>query len=160
MTRRPLIILSVLLVALLWASPVAAGNWATAHMDEPARPPVADQEATFGFVVLQHGVTPASWVTATFVATSLATGEQVQAPMRAVDADGRFVTNVTFPDAGDWSWYVSLAELGTDQEGAGGTLTVAEPESATSGLGALARRIGAALVRWLADTEPGTATTS
>lgn len=80
---RPLIILSVLLGAIMWASPVAAGNWATAHMDEPARPPVADQEATFGFVVLQHGVTPASWVTATFVATNLATGEQVQAPMRA-----------------------------------------------------------------------------
>ncbi len=124
---------------------MSAGNWATAEMDQPAPLVLADVETTFGFVILRHGETPASWVTARFVATNLETGVQVQAPMRAVDADGRFHTSVTFPDGGDWTWYVLLAELGTDQDGAGGTLTVREPGEVAASLLAVGIRFGAAL---------------
>lgn len=146
MTRRPFpILLASLLLSLTWATPVAAGNWATAEMDQAAPVTLARVETTFGFVVLRHGVTPASWVTARFVATNLETGEQIQAPMRAVDADGHFRTVVTFPNGGDWTWYVSLAELGTDQDGAGGTLRVLEPTVVATRLLAVGMRVGAAL---------------
>ena len=57
---------------------------------DPGPEPAAGIETTLGFEIRQHGVTPVSWVTATFVATNLATGEQVQSPMRADDTTGRF----------------------------------------------------------------------
>ena len=130
MTRRPPRIALLALLALLAATTsVAAGNWATATMD-PAPRPAAGIETTFGFEILQHGVTPVSWVTATFVATDLATGEQIQSPMRTGDATGRYIATVTFPQTGEWTWYVMLAELGTDQTGAGGSITVLEPMEA------------------------------
>jgi hypothetical protein len=122
--------LSALFATLVLATPATAGGWATASMD-PAPEPAAGFAATFGFEIRQHGETPISWVTATFVATNLATGEQVQAPMLPdAAAVGRFTTDVTFPDAGEWTWFVALAELGSDQEGAGGTLTVLQPMDA------------------------------
>jgi hypothetical protein len=166
MTRRPLILFSVLLATLVWATPAVAGNWATATMDQPAPAPVAGVEVPFGFDILRHGVTPVSWVTATFVATDLATGQQVQAPMTANGPEGHYVTSVTFPNAGDWTWYVLLAELGTDQDGAGGTLTVVDATAAAPGLAAIGQRIGAALIalpafaRWLADARADAATTN
>lgn len=150
MTRRPLVLLSILLLTLAWATPALAGNWATATMDDPAPEPVAGVEVPFGFVILQHGVTPVSWVTATFVATRLGTGEQVQAAMTPSGDEGHYVTNIAFPAAGEWSWYVLLEELGTDQDGAGGTLTVREPMAADAGApaaAAIARRVAALMAR-------------
>jgi hypothetical protein len=130
MTRRRLpIVLSALFAALLMSTPAAAGNWATATMD-PVPEPAAGLQTILGFEILQHGETPISWVTATFVATNLETGAQVQFPMRASGDTGRYITEVTFPAAGSWSWYVMVGELGSDQEGAGGTLTVLEPMDA------------------------------
>jgi hypothetical protein len=129
--RRVPFVSSALFATLLLATPAAAGGWATATMD-PVPAPAAGLEMTFGFEIRQHGETPISWVTATFVATDLATGEQVQFPMRAFGETGRYVTSVTFPNAGSWSWYVLLGELGSDQEGAGGTLTVLEPMDAAA----------------------------
>jgi hypothetical protein len=153
--RRSSIVLSSLLTTFLLAAPVSAGNWATATMD-PAPAPAAGLQTTFGFEIRQHGETPISWVTATFVATNLETGEQLQVPMRAFGDTGRYVTDVTFPDAGSWSWYVMLGELGSDQEGAGGTLTVLEPrEAAVQRLTELGGRLGqpltlvSAFARWL-----------
>jgi hypothetical protein len=135
MTRRRLpIALVVLLASIAWAAPVSAGGWATATMDRPTPVPIAGIGSVFGFDIRQHGVTPVSWVTATFVATDLATGAQVQAPMHPEGADGRYAASITFPEAGDWTWYVALAELGTDQEGAGGTLAVVTPTQAAAAI--------------------------
>jgi hypothetical protein len=146
MTRRLALVLSALLATLLLATPASAGNWATAELAAGPEP-AAGVEQTYRFLIKQHGVTPVSWVTATFVATNLTTGEQVQFPMRAVDANGNFMTQVTFPEAGDWTWFVMLAELGTDQEGAGGTLTVLEPTVlAAKRLSDLRDRFGGALL--------------
>ncbi len=156
MTRRRLPIASAALFAtLLLATPAVAGGWATATMD-PVPAPAAGLQMTVGFEIRQHGVTPISWVTATFVATNLETGQQVQFPMRAFGETGRYVTDVTFPDAGSWSWYVILGELGSDQEGAGGTLTVLEPmDAAMQRLTDLGGRLdeplslASAVARWL-----------
>lgn len=151
--RRLPILAAALLAILVWAAPAVAGNWATARMDGPAPTPIAGAETAFGFEVLQHGVTPVSWVTATFVATNLATKAQIQAPMHAVGADGHFETSITFPEPGEWTWYVLLAELGTDQDGAGGTLTVTAGDASAAEAGPVAqlaeleRRLDAALDR-------------
>jgi hypothetical protein len=146
--RRPSLLVAALLAAVLWASPVTAGGWATAEL---APVPAAGVETVLGFRILQHGVTPTSAVTATFVATNVATGDQVQEPLAPGDTVGVFRASVTFPKAGEWSWYVDLVELGTDQEGAGGMLTVGpampagSPDAAQ--LADLEQRLEAALAR-------------
>lgn len=162
---RHILLLTVLL-AFAWVTPASAGNWATAKMEQPAQAALAEVETTFGFVILQHGETPASWVTARFVATNLATGEQIQAPMRAIDADGRFTTSIRFPEAGEWTWLVALAELGTDQRDAGGTLTVLDPDVVAAQVLTIGSRLRAAagllpaLAEVLATRTRGAARTS
>jgi hypothetical protein len=145
-TRRIPIILSALVAVLLSSVPASAGNWATARLDASAAMPIAGLEATFGFEIRQHGVTPVDWVTATFVATNLTTRAQIQSPMHPDGTVGHYVTTITFPEAGDWTWYVLLRELGTDQDGAGGTLPVVTPvEAAASILAELRRGVGPAM---------------
>ena len=130
MTRRRLpIVLSALFATLVLAIPASAGGWATATM-APAPEPAAGFATTFAFDIRQHGKTPISWVSATFVATNLATGEQIQFPMRTAKDTGAYTVAVTFPDAGEWSWFVTFDQLASDQDGAGGTVTVLEPAEA------------------------------
>ena len=78
--------------------------------------------------------------------------------INSVAADDPRITaaDVTFPGAGPWSWYVMLDELGSDQEGAGGTLTVLEPmDAAMQRLNDLGGRLdeplslASAFARWL-----------
>lgn len=100
-----------LLVALSMGA-VSAGGWATIVAD-PGNPPQpnAGEEFTFGFTVLQHGVTPAGWVGATFVAIDASTGQRIEAKATAQGADGHFVATVKLPQAGNWTWQVQLNEL-------------------------------------------------
>jgi hypothetical protein len=114
MLRRILIGLSSagLLVALS-AGAATAGGWATIQADtgNPSQPN-AGEPFTFGFTVLQHGVTPAGWVQApTFLGINGATGERVEAKAVAQGADGHFVATVTLPSAGYWTWQVQLTDL-------------------------------------------------
>jgi hypothetical protein len=114
MTRRILrgIAAAGLLVALS-AGAASAGGWATIKADTGNPPqPNAGEPFTFGFTVLQHGVTPAGWVeTPTFVGTNGVTGQRVEARAVAEGADGHFVATVTFPSAGYWTWQVELTDL-------------------------------------------------
>jgi hypothetical protein len=114
MTRRILRGLAAagLLVALS-AGAVSAGGWATIKADTANPPnPNAGEPFTFGFTVLQHGVTPAGWVnTPTFLGINGATGQRVEAKAVAEGADGHFVATVTLPSAGYWTWQVELTDL-------------------------------------------------
>jgi hypothetical protein len=114
MTRRILrgLAAATLLVALS-AGAVSAGGWATIQADAGNPPqPNAGEPFTFGFTVLQHGVTPAGWVeTPTFLGINGATGERVEAKAVAQGADGHFVATVTLPSAGYWTWQVQLTDL-------------------------------------------------
>src|ERR1700694_5784907 len=100
------------LLTAIVAGGVSAGGWATITADtaNPAQPN-AGQPLTFGFTVMQHGVTPAGWVHATFVATDGATGKTVSVNATGQGADGHFVAKVTLPTGGFWTWQVQLAEL-------------------------------------------------
>ena len=113
MTRRILRGLAAagLLVALT-AGAASAGGWATIQSDAGNPPqPNAGEPFTFGFTVLQHGITPAGWESPTFLGTNTATGERVEAKAVAQGADGHFVATVTIPSAGFWTWQVVLADL-------------------------------------------------
>jgi hypothetical protein len=113
MTRRILrgLAAATLLVALS-AGAVSAGGWATIQAD-PGNPPQpnAGEPFTFGFTVLQHGVTPAGWETPTFLGINGATGERVEVKAVAQGADGHFVATVTIPSGGFWTWQVMLTDL-------------------------------------------------
>jgi hypothetical protein len=125
--RRITISALVLSLIVATAPPAAAGGWATVEPDDAAAVRPLGIATELGFRVLQHGVTPASWVTATLVAVDATSGARLEMPMQAVGADGRFVVDVTFPEPGEWRWAVTLAELGSD---ANGVVTVVSPEEA------------------------------
>lgn len=113
MTRRILrgLAAATLLVALS-AGAASAGGWATIQADSGNPPqPNAGEPFTFGFTVLQHGVTPAGWETPTFLGINGATGERVEVKAVAQGADGHFVATVTLPSAGFWTWQVVLTDL-------------------------------------------------
>ena len=114
MTRRILRGLAAagLLIALT-AGAASAGGWATIQADAAnTTTPTAGEPFTFGFTVLQHGVTPAGWVeTPTFLGINGSTGERVEVKAVAQGADGHFVATVTLPKAGFWTWQVELTDL-------------------------------------------------
>jgi hypothetical protein len=113
MTRRILrgLAAATLLVALS-AGAASAGGWATIQADSGNPPqPNAGEPFTFGFTVLQHGVTPAGWETPTFLGINGATGERVEVKAVAQGADGHFVATVTLPLGGFWTWQVVLTDL-------------------------------------------------
>ena len=113
MTRRILrsLAAAALLVALS-AGAASAGGWASIKADTDNPQPNAGETFTFGFTVLQHGVTPAGWVeTPTFLGINGSTGERVEAKAVAQGADGHFVATVTIPSAGYWTWQVVLTDL-------------------------------------------------
>ena len=103
---------AALLIALT-AGAASAGGWATIQTDasNPTHPN-AGEPFTFGFTVLQHGVTPAGWVeTPTYLGINGATGERIEVKAVAKGADGHFVATVTLPSAGFWTWQVVLTDL-------------------------------------------------
>ena len=100
------------LLAAILAGGASAGGWATITADAAnTTQPTAGQPFTFGFTVMQHGITPAGWVTATFVAIDGATGKQVLVRATGQGADGHFVAKVSLPAGGYWTWQVQLTEL-------------------------------------------------
>lgn len=103
---------AALLLLGLTLTGASAGGWATITADSTNPPqPNAGEKFTFGFTVLQHGVTPAGWVGATFVGISTTTGARVEAKATNQGPDGHFVATVTLPSAGSWTWQVELSDL-------------------------------------------------
>jgi hypothetical protein len=103
---------AALLLLGLTLTGASAGGWATITADSTNPPqPNAGEKFTFGFTVLQHGVTPAGWVGATFVGINTTTGARVEAKATNEGPDGHFVATVTLPTAGSWTWQVELSEL-------------------------------------------------
>jgi hypothetical protein len=103
---------AALLVAGFAVTSASAGGWATITADKANPPqPHAGVPFTFGFTVLQHGVTPAGWVHPTFVGTNVTTGARIEAQATRQGADGHFVATVTLPSAGNWTWQVDMPDL-------------------------------------------------
>lgn len=116
MTRRILATLAALALSLIVALPAAAGGWAEIVADEAAAgttdtPPRAGQPFEIGFLVLQHGRTPAAWEVPIAHFTEITTGETVDVVAVNDRADGHFTATVTLPTAGHWRWQVTLKDL-------------------------------------------------
>ena len=103
---------AALLLLGLTLTGASAGGWATITADSTNPPqPNAGERFTFGFTVLQHGVTPAGWVHPTFVGTNVTTGARIEAKATGQGPDGHFVATVTLPNAGNWTWQVDMPDL-------------------------------------------------
>jgi hypothetical protein len=116
MFRRLAAAIAALTLVLLVAAPALAGNWAEIVADartaEP--PPVEGQPIEVGFMVMQHGETPAGWESPTVTFTEVATGKTFQVAATGSGPDGHFVASATMPSAGFWTWSVTLRDLATD----------------------------------------------
>ncbi len=116
MFRRLVAAVAALTLALLLAAPALAGGWAEIVADgrtaEP--PPVEGQPIELGFMVMQHGETPAGWESPTVTFTEVATGKTFQVTATGSGPDGHFVARATLPNAGFWTWSVTLRDLATD----------------------------------------------
>ena len=116
MIRRIAAVLAASAIFLVLAVPVLAGGWADIVADaQTGKPPVEGQPTEVGFTVLQHGVTPAPWETATVHFTDSATGESFDVTATNDRDDGHFVAKATLPHAGYWSWQVTLRDLLSQQ---------------------------------------------
>jgi len=104
-----------LVLSFALAGAVLAGGWADVKVDGAATiKPVAGTPVTVGFTVLQHGVTPAGWVHATFIVANPATGERHEAAATPSGPDGHFTATITIPSPGFWTWQVTTQELLVD----------------------------------------------
>lgn len=120
MIRRLAAALAALSLSAVLAAPMSAGGWAEVRVDPQGSTgePVAGTPFVVAFAVLQHGRTPAGWVTPTVRFSHLGTTTTIDVPATPVEAggsDGRFRATVTLDPAGYWSWTVSFPELMSDQ---------------------------------------------
>lgn len=106
---------AALALLLTMAAPVLAGGWAEIVADPATEPPVAGEPVELGFTVLQHGKTPAPWETPTVHLRNAATGATLDVVATNDRSDGHFVATVTLPEAGYWTWQVTLKDLVTEQ---------------------------------------------
>lgn len=112
MFRRLSAALAALTLLLTLAMPVFAGGWAEIIADaQTADPPVEDQPVQVGFLVLQHGRTPAGWESPMVHFTNVSTGKTIDVAATNDRPDGHFVATATLPEAGFWSWQVTLRDL-------------------------------------------------
>jgi hypothetical protein len=112
------------------SAPTLAGGYAVVRLDEPPGEVLVNTPWRFGFMVLQHDITPNSDVTPVVHALHKVTGDEVTATGRQEGNVGHFVAELTFPRAGDWKWAIEpqpFAETSFE------TLTVLESPGAVTG---------------------------
>jgi hypothetical protein len=111
MIRRIAAVLASTAMLLVLAAPVFAGGWADIVADGQTTTPKEGGSVDIGFRVMQHGVTPAPWETATVHFVNSSTGTTFDILAKNDDPNGHFVATATMPEAGFWSWQVTLANL-------------------------------------------------
>jgi hypothetical protein len=111
-------------LVLLFAAPgVLAGGWATIVADDASPPePRVGEEVEYGFTVLQHGVTPVNFDEPTLRLANVLTGETLDVPADPSGPDGHYVARVTFKQAGQWTWAVTLERLAVKTSPVGATV--------------------------------------
>lgn len=114
MIRRIAAIVAATAMLLVLAVPVLAGGWADIVADGGTTTPKEGGSVEIGFRVMQHGVTPAPWESATVHFVNSSTGTAFDVAAKNDDPNGHFVATATIPEAGFWSWQVTLANLASD----------------------------------------------
>jgi plastocyanin len=105
--RRSILAFLVIIALVTLSTPALAGGWATVRLDEPPGVVPAAAPWRFGFMVLQHDVTPNSDVTPIIHAINKETGEEVSTTAEQEGAVGHFVAELTLPMAGEWKWEIT-----------------------------------------------------
>jgi hypothetical protein len=103
-----------LAASILLTLPAAAGGWAAVNIIPSGLEPVAGTAWPVEVQVLQHGVTPIDWEQVSIVGRNPASGMVVAANAQATDTVGRYLAELVFPDAGDWTLELGLSELAFD----------------------------------------------
>lgn len=116
MIRRLAAILGAMAMLLVLAVPVMAGGWAEIVADGQTVTPKEGSAIEVGFKVMQHGETPAPWENATVHFTNSSTGTSFDVAAKNDRDDGHFIATATLPEAGFWSWKVTLANLESDHQ--------------------------------------------
>ena len=116
MIRRLAATLAAIAMLLVLAVPVMAGGWAEIVADGQTVTPKEGSSVEVGFKVMQHGETPAPWENATVHFTNSSTGTSFDVAAKNDRADGHFSATATLPEAGFWSWQVTLANLQSDHQ--------------------------------------------
>lgn len=98
--------LLVVLALLTLAGPAMAGGYAVVRLDEEPGEVLAGVPWQFGFMVLQHDVTPNSDVTPIVRAQNRATGEEISTTAVQEGPVGHFVAELALPRAGEWKWSI------------------------------------------------------
>ncbi len=129
-TRRFIALPLAVLASLAFTASVLAGGWATVTISDPPAEPTAGGTTTLDLTVLQHGVTPVSWVAITVVATNAETGATVAGQAKPSGATGRYTVSLTFPTEG--SWTISYASSDLVMEGSQELAVAAPADVATS----------------------------
>jgi len=137
MIRRIAATVAAVAMLLVLTVPVMAGGWADIVADaQTATPPVAGKPIDVGFKVMQHGVTPAPWETATVHFLDVSSGDKIDVVATNDDPNGHFSATATLPHAGYWSWQVTLQSLESSHvpvtiavKAADGTLPSIDPAS-------------------------------
>ena len=112
MIRRTPAVLAALAMLLVLVVPALAGGWSEIVADgQTSKRPVEGQPTEVGFKVMQHGVTPAPWETATVHFTDLGSGEKIDVVATNDNPNGHFSATATLPHAGFWTWQVTLKDL-------------------------------------------------
>jgi hypothetical protein len=111
-------------IALLFVSaPAFAGGWAVTTLDSLPATIQAGQTYRVGYTIRQHGVMP---FTQAAPAIHISLGNrQLTFKGTSEGAPGHYVSNVEFPDGGEWTWSVDQAPFAVQQLG---TLKVAASE--------------------------------
>ena len=115
MIRRIAAIVAAMAMFLTLALPVMAGGWADIVADGQTTTPRAGSAVEIGFRVMQHGVTPAPWETATVHFANPSTGAAFDVVAKNDDPNGHFVATARIPESGFWTWQVTLKDLATSQ---------------------------------------------
>lgn len=115
MIQRIAAVVAAIAMLLIVALPAMAGGWADIVADGQTTTPRAGGSVEIGFRVMQHGVTPAPWETATVHLANASTGATFDVIARNDDPNGHFVATARVPEAGFWTWQVTLADLATSQ---------------------------------------------
>lgn len=121
------------LVALFTASrlqPVYAGGWAVVTLDELPAQVVAGQPLKIGFIVRQHGRTPAQGLMPVVTAQRVGGTQLLQVNAQPEGSTGHYVATLNFPAEGTWEWSIDafggvsqpMPRLNVLQTATGGTV--------------------------------------
>ncbi len=111
---KRLIVSALVLVSLCTASiaPAMAGGWATARLDEQPGEIGVGEPWRFGFMVRAHDISPVNVGVAEIFAHHRNGQFTLSATATQEGAEGHYVGELTFPEAGEWKWGASAEPYG------------------------------------------------